>query len=145
MYKKGRKLIPQKNAMNITITRLLIIVICSVGVSQLNAQLLPNNKLAPSTNENTTKKLFNFLNPATSVAHSMTPLEGSKKSILLSSNNKFDIYALPLDNMPCLVPNKTFSSNMSTMQEELKKKQEQLPGGKIPNPFNVQKAIPQTK
>ena len=32
----------------------------------------------------------------------------TNKAKLLFSDQKFDIYSLPIDNMPCLVPNKIF-------------------------------------
>ena len=64
------------------------------------------------------------------------------KAKLLSSNEKFDIYTLPLDNMPCLVPNKMFRGNMETMEQMFNKNNPQVLGGKIPNLFKRKNIIP---
>ena len=61
---------------------------------------------------------------------------------LFSSNEKFDIYTLPLDNMPCLVPNKNFKGNMETMEHSFNKRNEQVLSGKIPNFFKRKNLIP---
>ena len=66
----------------------------------------------------------------------------SPQAKLLSSNEKFDIYILPLDNMPCLVPNKMFKENMETMEQTLNKYNGQVLSGKIPNLFKGQILIP---
>ena len=63
------------------------------------------------------------------------------KAKLLSSNDKFDIYTLPLDNMPCLVPNKNFKGNMETMEQKLNKSNEHVLSGKIPNLFKRKNLI----
>lgn len=65
------------------------------------------------------------------------------KAKLLSGNQKFDIYILPLDNTPCLVPNKTFKGNMKTMPQTFNSRKEQ--GNKIPNPFKIEHLIPRQK
>ena len=69
----------------------------------------------------------------------------SPKAKLLSSNEKFDIYTLPLDNMLCLVPNKMFKGNMETMEQTFNKNNEQAIGGKIPNLFKRKVLIPKNK
>ena len=66
------------------------------------------------------------------------------KAKLLSNNEKFDIYTLPLDNMPCLVPNKTFKGNMETMEQTFNKNNEQVLNGKIPNLFKRKVLIPKS-
>jgi hypothetical protein len=61
---------------------------------------------------------------------------------LIASNNNFDIYKLPLDNMPCLTPNKYFHGNMNTMNDLIDKGLGLELNDKIPNPFKKQDLIP---
>ena len=63
------------------------------------------------------------------------------KAKLFSSNEKFNIYTLPLDNMPCLVPNKMFRGNMETMEKAFNKNNEHALSGKIPNLFKPKNLI----
>ena len=66
----------------------------------------------------------------------------TNKVKLLFSNQKFDIYSLPIDNMPCLVPNKMFKGNMQTMEQAFNRNKEQSENSKIPNPFKKENLIP---
>jgi len=51
----------------------------------------------------------------------------------------FSIYKLPLDNMPCLVPNNLFMDRINTMTYGFKS------NPAIPNPFRIQEIIPRNK
>ena len=69
-------------------------------------------------------------------------LNNSAKAKLFSSNPEFDIYNLPLDNMPCIVPNKMFRGNMNTMEQTFNNGNGQGLSNAIPNLFNRKVLIP---
>lgn len=72
----------------------------------------------------------------------MTSLDTSKKAEFIASNKYFDLYRLPIDNMPCLVPNKYFYGNMSTMQGTFNDNKDGNLNQRIPNAFEKQELIP---
>ena len=131
--------------MKINITYLSILVFNLFLVKQTSAQvqLTPDTlNLELKTPKNFApnfKDLFKqkFDNNFVMNLRGITP-----KARLLSSNEKFDIYTLPLDNMPCLVPNKMFKGNMKTMQQSFNKNDTQVLSGKIPNVFKKKNLIP---
>ena len=69
-------------------------------------------------------------------------LDNSAKAKLFSSNPNFDIYTLPLDNMPCIVPNKMFRGNMNTMEQTFNNASGQGFSNTIPNLFKRKVLIP---
>jgi hypothetical protein len=71
--------------------------------------------------------------------------DSGRKALLIASNYNFNIYQLPLDNMPCLVPGKSFHSNMNTMEQVFNKSNSALGNEKIPNPFKQEELIPSGK
>lgn len=66
------------------------------------------------------------------------------KAELLSTTEKYDIYKLPLDNMPCLVAKKMFRGNMQTMEQTFKNRDAEG-FNNIPNPFKKEILIPKIK
>lgn len=76
-------------------------------------------------------------NPATSqTAIIKTPSIKLPQATLLSVNEKGKIYALPQDNMPCLVPDKTKTAVIPNAAPFV------IPGNKIPNAAQVYPVIP---
>ena len=117
-------------------------IIFSIGMGSTKAQILlsPNHdtlSLDFRTDKNSVldfKKLFK---------HQFdNNLLDTNKAKLLFSDQKFDIYSLPIDNMPCLVPNKMFKGNMQTMEQAFNTNKEQSENIKIPNPFKKENLIP---
>ena len=134
--------------MKINITYLSIVVFNLFSVEQTTAQV----QLTPDTITLESKILKNFAPDFKNLFKQkfdnnivMNFSGTTPKAKLLSSNEKFDIYTLPLDNMPCLVPNKMFKGNMETMEQTLNKYNEQVLGGKIPNLFKRKVSIPKNK
>lgn len=65
-----------------------------------------------------------------------------QKAELIASNNNFDVYKLPMDNMRCLVPNKYFRGNMNTMKQLFNNGKNLNLYDKIPNALKKQDLIP---
>ena len=121
-------------------------IILSIGMGSTKAQILlsPNHdtiSLDFRTDKNSVldfKKLFKHQFDNTFFNNQ----SDTNKAKLLFSNQKFDIYSLPIDNMPCLVPNKMFKGNMQTMEQAFNTNKEQSENIKIPNPFKKENLIP---
>ena len=131
--------------MKIKITYLSILVFNLLLVKQTTAQVL----LTPDSLNVESGILKNFApNFKNLLKHQFDKnfainLPGTNpKARQLSSNEKFDIYTLPLDNMPCLVPNKIYQGNMETMEKAFNKNNEYALSGKIPNLFKPKNLIP---
>lgn len=74
--------------------------------------------------------------PATIPAIITIPAIKLPQATLLSVNEKGKIYALPQDNMPCLVPDKTKTAVIPNAAPFV------IPGNKIPNAAKVYPVIP---
>ncbi len=65
-----------------------------------------------------------------------TPVTKLPQATLLSVNEKGEIYALPQDNMPCLVPHQSLSYKVPNGSRF------SLPNNNMPNAMRVQPVIP---
>ena len=64
---------------------------------------------------------------------------------LVSTNTNFDVYRLPLDNMPCIVPNESFFRGMNAMRKNFIKSEGLSTNDPIPNPIKLREPIISTK
>lgn len=64
------------------------------------------------------------------------------KARLISTSANFYTYKLPMDNMPCLVPNSSLNDSINAMPCKYHHTGEPILNGKMPNTFPIQELIP---
>ena len=133
--------------MKIKITSLSILILNLFLIEQTTAQVIltpKNDTLNRDKNSdlNLMLDLKKGFKPLFENKILLNGLNNSAKAKLFSSNPKFDIYNLPLDNMPCIVPNKMFRGNMNTMEQTFNNASGQGFSNIIPNLFKRKVLIP---
>lgn len=143
--------------MNLRLTTLLAVIFHLVIVTNIKGQIIMSPgykfdiyKTKPSTlNSGRTQHLADVTDRQITRSFDYNNLmilpDSSQKAELIASNNNFDVYKLPMDNMPCLVPDKYFHGNMNTMQQVFNKRKEFDLNDKIPNALKKLELIPLTK